>query len=224
MSTDFIPYSFAGSLTEYIPYPASTGGTGDVVGPASSTDSALALFDGATGKLLKEDSSVYVSGTSQLVAPGVELEGTTFSVELAPDAAATEDTAYTFPPAHGTAGQVLTEDGAGALTWATPAKTTGTVTQITDVNTSVTLNTEAGAITTVAYNLATLETETFDVLNSTVTASSIVVVTMNTSSITQGFSSVAITGVSAGQFTISVTHLAAVALLGSLIINFVVYN
>lgn len=44
------------------------GGSGDVVGPASSTDTAIAAFDGATGKLLK-DSNVLV-GVGTLTFPG----------------------------------------------------------------------------------------------------------------------------------------------------------
>lgn len=44
------------------------GGTGDVVGPASSTDNAIALFDGATGKLLK-DSLATVSAGGGLTLP-----------------------------------------------------------------------------------------------------------------------------------------------------------
>lgn len=39
---------------------ASGGGTGDVVGPASATDSRIAAFDGTTGKLLK-DGGVVIS-------------------------------------------------------------------------------------------------------------------------------------------------------------------
>lgn len=35
------------------------GGTGDVVGPASATDNALALYSGTTGKLLKASSLIY---------------------------------------------------------------------------------------------------------------------------------------------------------------------
>lgn len=38
------------------------GGTGDVVGPASATDSALAVFDTATGKLLKNSTLIYSGG------------------------------------------------------------------------------------------------------------------------------------------------------------------
>lgn len=44
------------------------GGSGDVVGPASSTDTALARFDGATGKLL-QDSPVSVTDNGSLVLP-----------------------------------------------------------------------------------------------------------------------------------------------------------
>lgn len=38
---------------------AGVGGSGDVVGPASATDSAVALFDGTTGKLLKDSAAAY---------------------------------------------------------------------------------------------------------------------------------------------------------------------
>lgn len=38
---------------------ASGSGTGDVVGPSSSTDGRMALFDGATGKLLKEGAAPF---------------------------------------------------------------------------------------------------------------------------------------------------------------------
>lgn len=38
---------------------ASVTGSGDVVGPASATDNALAVFDGATGKLIKNSTAIY---------------------------------------------------------------------------------------------------------------------------------------------------------------------
>lgn len=44
------------------------GGSGDVVGPASSTDNAIAAFDGATGKLLKNSNLLVGAGT--LTFPG----------------------------------------------------------------------------------------------------------------------------------------------------------
>jgi len=40
----------------------SAGGSGDVVGPASATDNALALFDGVTGKLIKVAGASFVQG------------------------------------------------------------------------------------------------------------------------------------------------------------------
>jgi len=49
---------------------AASGGSGDVVGPASATDTAITLFDGATGKLVK-NSLVTVSGTGAITAPSV---------------------------------------------------------------------------------------------------------------------------------------------------------
>lgn len=43
--------------------PAGPAGTGDVVGPASATDNAVALFDGATGKLLDAGPDGKISGS-----------------------------------------------------------------------------------------------------------------------------------------------------------------
>lgn len=45
------------TTTQYIADLASAGG-GDVVGPASATDNAVALYDGTTGKLLKDGSTI----------------------------------------------------------------------------------------------------------------------------------------------------------------------
>ena len=45
------------------------GGSGDVVGPASATDGAVALYDGTTGKLVK-DSKITVSGDDVTVTDG----------------------------------------------------------------------------------------------------------------------------------------------------------
>ncbi len=48
-SGNFIPVSAAHPL----PVTAAGGGSGDVVGPVSATDGAVAVFDGTSGKLLK---------------------------------------------------------------------------------------------------------------------------------------------------------------------------
>jgi gas vesicle protein len=43
------------------------GGAGDVVGPASSVDGQVALFDGITGKLLKTDAHLYYNTTTDVL-------------------------------------------------------------------------------------------------------------------------------------------------------------
>jgi hypothetical protein len=48
---------------------ATGGGTGDVVGPASATDTAIALFDGTTGKLIK-NSTVTINGSGDISTGG----------------------------------------------------------------------------------------------------------------------------------------------------------
>jgi hypothetical protein len=66
----------AGTLS----WATSGGGSGDVVGPASATDSAIALFDGTTGKLLKNgvvyDSTNTVSTVVQRDSSGNFSAGT----------------------------------------------------------------------------------------------------------------------------------------------------
>lgn len=46
----------------------ASGGTGDVVGPASSTDNAIARFDSTTGKLI-QDSSAFLDDSGYITAP-----------------------------------------------------------------------------------------------------------------------------------------------------------
>lgn len=48
------------------------GGTGNVAGPATSTNNAVALWDGATGKLLK-DSSIFITGGGTIALGGFTL-------------------------------------------------------------------------------------------------------------------------------------------------------
>jgi hypothetical protein len=50
---------------------AASGASGDVVGPASATDTAVALFDGTTGKLIK-NSLVTVGSTGNTVISGTD--------------------------------------------------------------------------------------------------------------------------------------------------------
>lgn len=110
-----------------------TGG-GDVVGPASSTDNAIARYDGITGKVL-QNSNVTVSDTGAITVAGT----------------------YTFPIVDGTNGQFLTTNGAGVLTWATVAGT-GTVTSVSVVSANGFAGSVATATTTPAITLTTTVT------------------------------------------------------------------
>ena len=59
------------------------GGTGDVTGPVSSTDEAIARFDGATGKII-QNSSVTISDTGDMVVAGdLTVNGTTTTINTA---------------------------------------------------------------------------------------------------------------------------------------------
>ena len=55
-----------GSATDFLNaagnYVAAGGGSGDVVGPASATDNAIALYDSTTGKLIKNSTTIIASG------------------------------------------------------------------------------------------------------------------------------------------------------------------
>lgn len=51
---------------------AAGAGSGDVTGPASATDNAVARFDATTGKLI-QDSSVTIDDTGELTATGITL-------------------------------------------------------------------------------------------------------------------------------------------------------
>lgn len=91
MSTRFSPvFAFAlvctlGAQTEIMPPSSSSGGsgggggTGDVVGPASATDTGVCLFNGATGKVIK-NSLVTVDGTGVVTSVGLVSAGATVDV------------------------------------------------------------------------------------------------------------------------------------------------
>lgn len=54
-------------------------GTGDVIGPAGATDEAVALYDGATGKVIK-NSVVTIDGAGDITTPGL-VDGRDVSVD-----------------------------------------------------------------------------------------------------------------------------------------------
>ena len=112
---------------------------GDVNGPASSTDNAIARFDSTTGKLLQNSSASITDlgqasfvGYAQVTANTgagtsgyLELQSNdagsgTKTLRIQPSNAATTSTqTYTFPTDYGSSGQFLSTDGAGNLSWAT---------------------------------------------------------------------------------------------------------
>jgi len=112
------------------------GGSGDVVGPASSTDNAFARFDGTTGKLLQNSTGATLSDTGAAVFTGaldvlgnstagsnIKLyedtdNGTNYVAFKAPDTIASNVT-WTLPAADGTSAQVLQTNGSGVLSFAT---------------------------------------------------------------------------------------------------------
>jgi hypothetical protein len=67
------------TITSGLPsWETASSGSGDVVGPASATDDALAVFDGTTGKLLQN--SVYIATSTLLAIPdgaGLTIGGAT---------------------------------------------------------------------------------------------------------------------------------------------------
>jgi hypothetical protein len=112
------------------------GGSGDVVGPASSTDNAFARFDSTTGKLLQNSTGATLSDTGAAVFTGaldvlgnstagsnIKLyedtdNGTNYVSFKAPDTIAANVT-WTLPAADGTSAQVLSTNGSGTLSFAT---------------------------------------------------------------------------------------------------------
>ena len=99
---------------------------GNVTGPGSSTDTALALFNGTAGSTL-QNSVVLVSSVGAMTGvASLALKGTTNSLTISPSAS-TSSYSLTMPPAQGAASTYLQNNGAGTLTWATPGNVTGPV-------------------------------------------------------------------------------------------------
>jgi hypothetical protein len=115
---------------------STASGTGDVVGPASSTDNAFARFDSTTGKLIQNSTGATLSDTGAAVFTGaldvlgnstagsnIKLyedtdNGTNYVSFKAPDTIAANVT-WTLPSADGTNTQVLQTNGSGTLSFAT---------------------------------------------------------------------------------------------------------
>jgi hypothetical protein len=128
--------------SDFVKVSTSTAGSGDVVGPASSTDNAFARFDSTTGKLLQNSTgatlsdtgapsftgTVNVAGTSSSGAAVVLAEDTdngTNTVTLSAASNITTSFELKLPNADGTAGQAIVTDGSGNLSFAAAGITTG---------------------------------------------------------------------------------------------------
>jgi len=113
---------------------STASGTGDVVGPASSTDNAFTRFDSTTGKLIQNSTGATLSDTGAAVFTGaldvlgnstagsnLKLyedtdNGTNYVSFKAPDTIAANVT-WTLPSADGTNTQVLQTNGSGVLSF-----------------------------------------------------------------------------------------------------------
>jgi hypothetical protein len=129
--------------SDFVKVSTSTAGFGNVVGPASATDSALAAFDGTTGKLIKQAATVTVaqggtgltSGTSggvlAFTASGTLASSSALAANaivigggagVAPSTTTTGTGVLTFlgtPSSANLAAAVTDETGSGALVFAT---------------------------------------------------------------------------------------------------------
>jgi hypothetical protein len=95
--------------------------TGDASGPSSSTDNAVARFDSTTGKSL-QNSAVTISDTADIAGvKTLALSGSTSGVLTVQPAATTTTYAVTMPAAQGGLNSLLSNNGAGVLSWASLA-------------------------------------------------------------------------------------------------------
>ena len=103
---------------------SSTAGSGDVTGPAGATDTAIAVYNGGTGKVIK-NSGVIIDGSDNIIIP-TELRLLESAAGLdnytgfkAPADLSTTNIMYTLPSAGGADGQFLQTNASDVLTWAT---------------------------------------------------------------------------------------------------------
>jgi hypothetical protein len=98
-------------------------GTGDVVGPLSATDNAIARFDTTTGKLI-QNSGVTIDDSDNVTLPAqadlrfADADSSNWVAFQAP-ATVSSNVTWTLPSTDGTNGQVLSTNGTGTLSWAT---------------------------------------------------------------------------------------------------------
>ncbi len=178
-----VPAPASGDATKYLKGDgtwATISGSGDVVGPASATDAVPALFDGTTGKLLKNSTPTGTGNPVLATSPTL----TTPTLGAA-TATSINKVAFTAPATGSTLtiadGQTLTVNGSATITNGTHSGTnTGDQTSVTgNAGTATTLQT-ARNINGVSFNgsaditvTAAAGTLTGSTLASGVTASSL---------------------------------------------------
>lgn len=97
----------------------------DVVGPSTATDTAIAIYDGTTGRLIK-NTGVTIDASNNVTIPAqgdlrlADSDSSNWVAFHAPATVATNVT-WTLPSADGSNGNVLTTNGSGTLSWAAPA-------------------------------------------------------------------------------------------------------
>jgi hypothetical protein len=96
----------------------------------------------------------------------------------------------------------------------------GTVTQLTDKSTAVTLNTSAGRITMNNASLATATNATFTLNNSLISANDTVVLTISGGQATAGSYNVFANALSAGSVSITLRNISGGTLSEAIVINF----
>lgn len=99
----------------------------------------------------------------------------------------------------------------------------GTVTQLTDKSTAVTLNKSSGRITMNAASLATVTTVSFTLNNSLISANDTLIVCIS-SGATTGAYSVYVSNLTAGAATISLRNFTAGSLAEAVVINFAIIH
>jgi hypothetical protein len=128
----------------------------------------------------------------------------------------------------GTIGAVTPATVVGTTVYATTeigyaAAAQGTVTQLTDKSTAVTLNKSAGQITMNNASLATVTTVSFTLNNSTISAKDTLLVCIS-SGATTGAYAVYVSNLTAGAATISLRNFTAGPLAEAVVINFAIIH
>lgn len=135
---------------------------------------------------------------------------------------ALEEQTYPFPSVHGGSHDRVGTDPIPDAYYGGPL---ATVTQITSITTSVSINARRGQITTVSQTIAAGAEASFTVSNSYVHAADVVVVNLKSTSSTGGPFLCYVSAVADGSFVISITNpSAATAGNNTLVISFVLLS